>query len=495
MARHLLLQFFLPEENRFYDLLAKLGAELARNDVELILFSESPSEKIRGFRNIKHDHTLTRVPISEVADRQKIGWSRDIEALKTQSCYGLSAAPEAAERSRIFWTRWIEELRPIGVLVAEQNIPSSQVLVECCRERRIPYWHLSKGVFDDTIQLDPCGHLRYGSMTMSPSLAARLEGIVYPHSFQEIADFFLSRNLAHYPNINRDKPPAHLSDKDERPVILVLGAGNVTAMRWPGWATEISPIFGHSNEMIEWFLEHRPTLPVGCRVVFKNHPWDDTDYHHLAKHGIEWLPEVDVRSLVALAEVVVSISTIVQFECILMQKPQVILGHSELFGKGVAYEANSREEIQEAVFSCLKRKDFPAMQKRAESFVERICNVFLIGTIEGMPCGLNLESLADYLAHFKSLVWTSEAVTFHTQPGVTLRDDPEFEVRRLQNCLERTEEKYSKSSKERKRLEAKLEKLEKKFFKLDERLASQKERFENWSRKSFIYRVFHKFRW
>ena len=488
-TRYLFVQFFLPAENPFYSAVAKFAAELARYDIEIILFTASDAESIHGIRNVTHPARLDTTPSDDLGAPADLEPDSDLAILHSLASTGHPPDSAAVNTMHTFWAEWLDRMRPIGVFVAEQNIPASQILVESCRARRLHYWHLCKGVFENTWQIDPCGFLRENSMSMAPSLALDRRDLDFAYRFAQIKDYFLGQRHSHYTHINHDLPPSFARENEGRRLILLLGGGDSTRIQWPGQHGSVSPAFAQTSDMVDWFCNAARDLPADCKIVFKNHPSDKSDYGHLSEFGIERLPNADFRQLVELSDCVVSISTIIQYECLLLGKPQVLVGHSGLSGKGLAYEAFRDRDLPNALSACLARSGFPAICERAQAFVERLANLYLIGTKDGMPCRFGLADLAEFITQFKQL----------TLPPETTSDGGiEFDRAKHRLDIYRGQEDRSAAAKRRDKETArsarKIEKLEAGLQKTLEENRNLRDAIERWNGKSFFRRALHKIR-
>lgn len=85
-----------------------------------------------------------------------------------------------------------------------------------------------------------------------------------------------------------------------------------------------------------------------------------------------------MRTLIESADVVIVMSTTIQYEVLFYDKPIVLLANSFLNGLNVGYEIKNSEEIGSAIHQALNKKDYADKQINAEKFITLISSQILV---------------------------------------------------------------------------------------------------------------------
>lgn len=277
----------------------------------------------------------------------------------------------------LYLREMFDYISPQKVLIWNQFYPFHILIRSICAEKKIDILYMEYGVLPGTYLVERTGQ-------MGESYPA-----VHIKEFQELditdADIQKAEDVYEYlykSGINRKEQP--LSDelerakkkiKQGRPIIAYAGQNDYESGLYP--YTEHtkkyhSPIFKGSNEAAVFLAEI--SKKNDWNFIYKPHPLcigainDDIG---LDKETIV-IEQCNINDLVEWADVNITILSTVAYVSLIRKKPIVMLGYTQLKGKGCTYEAFSEELVEEEIRKAI-RSGYTDVQERA--FIKHVARM------------------------------------------------------------------------------------------------------------------------
>ena len=286
--------------------------------------------------------------LQEAAENLRMGYSDMAEGYEYIVCY-------YAER---IVRRIVECLQPSLVIVWNAFYAFHLVIRNICKELGIPIKYMEFGNIPGTIILEEIGQ-------MGESYPAR-----YPQKFMEISvsdeDYEKAEcwieNLR-IQKLNRNVQPdndllvtVRKKLKQGRPVIFYAGQNdNASGMQPYTENTRKfhSPVFKSSDEAAIYLAQI--CEKNDWNYIYKPHPMM-MKYCNLAALPSNTIvvDYVNINDLIDMSDVVVTILSTVSYIALIREKPVVMLGYTQLKGKGCTYEAFRNEEVERELLLALK---------------------------------------------------------------------------------------------------------------------------------------------
>ncbi|MHC5033685.1 MAG: capsular polysaccharide export protein, LipB/KpsS family [Planctomycetota bacterium] len=255
-------------------------------------------------------------------------------------------------------------VRPRLVLVWNGHIDLASQLAQRSEAHGIPVLYGELGSFADTVQVDPEGV--NGRSSISGRSASECSSPLGPAEEAELDGFLATLREA---GRSGWEQPDKSEAADVRAELGVPPGAKV--LFYPGQVdgdsniTLNSPHFTGNSDVLQW-LCGKLRDQRAWHIVAKEHPKaeipleaaTDLDGHlHTAR-------DVNIHSLIDLADAVVSINSAVIFEAVAAGKPVLALGNGLFSNKGIVLEAESRDDATSKLRKLLDDPNVPGSRQR-----------------------------------------------------------------------------------------------------------------------------------
>lgn len=231
------------------------------------------------------------------------------------------------------------------------------IIRHICEGRKIPVKYMEFGNIPGTIILEELGQ-------MGESWPARYpeEFLKIPVSDKEYKEAELLIQKLRRNRLNRNIQPQNnkLYEvkerlKTDRPIIFYAGQNdNACGMQPYTENTKRfhSPIFKSSDEAALFLAE--VCGKNDWNYIYKPHPMMARNCDQAAlPENVIYVDEIDINDLIDLSDVVVTILSTVSYIGLIRRKPVLMLGYTQLKGKGCTYEAFEKQNIKDEISSIL----------------------------------------------------------------------------------------------------------------------------------------------
>ncbi len=174
--------------------------------------------------------------------------------------------------------------------------------------------------------------------------------------------------------LNRNKQPINNNVeilkkqlKRSRPVITYFGQNDYESGLYPYTENTKefhSPAFKTSNELAEELV--KLAKKYDWNFIYKPHPliYSPGDNYTLRGKNVFYVSDVDINELIDISDVVVTILSASSYNALIRDTATVMVGYTQLKGKGCTYEAFKKEELEKTICDAVK-KGYTVEQKFA----------------------------------------------------------------------------------------------------------------------------------
>lgn len=364
---NILITCFLAVDDPILDLIADVSNRLIADGVKVSLSGCTPLFEKKGLPNLIRrpfllskystdnvDHSLSRLPWVEELVLNELTWN-DKSKLSDSELSNLLAAVT-------LWNNFFLKNRPSFVFVWGTTAPLSKLLIKLCNDYSVSYFVIERGHFPNTLWVDHVGH----GISSSVSFDFNKKSEQSP-KLKEIVKWFNSnKHSVPYTKFNLGDTFQSASNKKK---IFYMGSND------KGSGTETKDIFAFKGvftstfEAVSYLKRLEESGLFDVEFLFKPHPADKNDYSKFESKNFKVLDNVNVNKLIELSDVCVSTSTTAFASCIMMNKPVVSLGLSELTGKGILYDCSHESEISTQIRFALDKYKFEEKSLKGKSLI------------------------------------------------------------------------------------------------------------------------------
>lgn len=253
----------------------------------------------------------------------------------------------------------LKGLKPQKVVLWNEFYAFHHIFRGICVEKRIPVHYIEFGCLPGTICIEGKGQqgesypaTRYRQFRTKKVSSGELQ------SAKQVLDFLkqtgLNRNKQPLQKIG-DVPLRHF--KQGKKTILYMGQNDFESGICPYTKRTKkfhSPSFHTSLEALEFL--RRLTIKNDWNLIYKPHPIMVALNHSGMEFAqkIDIVTDIDINSMIDGADLVVTIFSQSAYIALIRRKPVLMLGYTQLRGKGCTYEAFSIGEIESQIHMALE---------------------------------------------------------------------------------------------------------------------------------------------
>jgi len=259
----------------------------------------------------------------------------------------------------------LEHWQPKEVILWNAFYAFHKIIREICAEKKIPVKYMEFGNIPGTIQVESIGQMGESYPARFPEEFLKIE--VSKKELQDAEKLIeeLCRN-----RVNRNiQPQNNLLENvkkklvQNRPVVFYAGQNDNAAGMQPYTENSRkyhSPIFESSDAAAVYLA--KLCAENEWNFIYKPHPMMMGAFvREQIPENVMVVDNVDINDLIDMADVVVTILSTVSYNALIRNKPVVMLGYTQLKGKGCTYEAFEKEYIIEQIKESLLGNEGKAM--------------------------------------------------------------------------------------------------------------------------------------
>lgn len=275
-----------------------------------------------------------------------------------------------------FMRFFFEFMKPKRVYIWNLFYPFHELVNNICKEFDIDISYVEYGVLPGTFLIEKKGQM--GESFPATEIEA----------FQRLSinndDMLKAKRIYSYlstTRINRRQQPdnaeleAVMRTMDNRPLVVYLGQNDYESGIYPysQHAQQFhSPIFHSSYDAAVYLAELAQVN--GWNIVYKPHPLciNDIPANEEKPKNLFVITKCNINDLVSLADLNVTILSTAAYVSLTFYKPVLMLGYTQLRGKGCTYEAFDLDSIEDAVKDGLK---YGYTDSQRQKYVEHIARI------------------------------------------------------------------------------------------------------------------------
>lgn len=299
---------------------------------------------------------------------------------RKKSCIDISQV----KRVYLFMKKLFGILKPIKCIIWSGWELNSYIIEYLCKKMNVQYFYMEFGWIPGTFQLDPCGIA--GQSICEKDYESILKNNVSVddlNKVNEIIEYVISNKM----DSNKSN---HVNDgdyqqlfklKQECKTVFLIGMDDYGMNMNPYddyWKTNISSLFKSTKEavMLLWEVCHKN----GWNFIFKPHPFTgdkNISYRDELDDEIILINDISVHELINMSDVVISISSAVEYLALIYGKTLVQVGITALNHSGASYVVDSIEKIEENLINAVNKKDLDLKIKNRDIFFSRLLKSYL----------------------------------------------------------------------------------------------------------------------
>ncbi|MDE5698862.1 MAG: hypothetical protein K2I96_15895, partial [Lachnospiraceae bacterium] len=286
-----------------------------------------------------------------------------------------------AIRSYDYLNQVIEALHPDCVMLWNQFFAFHHIFEGVCRERGIKCTYFEFGVLPGTYAIEAMGQMGESYPAQKYAEFANLN--VSDEEIERADEVwrYIKEN-----RINRKEQPKRDISKilkkkliKGRPTIFVAGQNDYESGVCP--YTEHtrkyhSPIFESSDDVVEYLA--KLAKKNRWNLIYKMHPL--VTRYCLPKHfsgNVIILNDVDINDLIEVSDLTITILSQTGYVALFNEKPVLMLGYTQLRGKGCNYEAFKKENIEPQIELALNNGFTKDQKNNFRKHIAQICKYYV----------------------------------------------------------------------------------------------------------------------
>lgn len=300
----------------------------------------------------------------EITDRlkQKEYLSIATDNLRTRHPdMGKGYAEALVYYSELYFRQVLIKYKPKKVVLWNQFHALHIVLHNLCKEMGIKTVFMEFGLLPGTITVEEMGQMgesfpavRYQQFM---DFQVNNEDLAFAKKvIKMIREKRLNRNIQ---PINNMKEKLQSMLVNDRPTIFYAGQNDFESGLYP-YTEETkkyhSPVFESSDEAAFYLSEL--SAKNGWNFIYKPHPLifrlKRSYYDKLKKDNMIIISDIDINDLVDISDLTITILSQTGYVSMIRNRPTLMLGYTQLRGKGCTYEAFTLEDIEATIKQALK---------------------------------------------------------------------------------------------------------------------------------------------
>lgn len=310
--------------------------------------------------------------IKEKLLEQEINWIEDMEDKKSspnkeQSIY------ESAE-IYYYYKAVIERIKPSKIIIWGNWSRESYILGHLSSCYNIPCGYMEYGWIPGTFQVDPRGIAGQSEYAVNLHMFDKsvIENI---YNIEQIKQYVINKKLDNRTFVDTEEDNAALFRvKENMKNVFLVGMDDYGMQMNPKngyWKKHISNIVESTEQAL--FLLSKLCKKNKWNLIFKPHPGNLVPNLGKDMEDVIIVRNMEIDRLIRLSDVVISISSAVEYKALIYGKPLVQLGITGLLGKGCTYVVTEKQMLEQQMISALNNG---MTQKQKENF-DRFLQILL----------------------------------------------------------------------------------------------------------------------
>ena len=308
----------------------------------------------------------------------------------------------------------MDYLKPVNVIIWLEFYPYHEIIAENCRQRNIKTTFFEFGVLPGTYSFETQGQMgrSYPATEFEKFKEQKVDNVEIDAA-RKVIEYIRNNNLKRWDdNSDMEIERVFAKVKKNRPIIFYAGQNDFESGMYPydGKAKKYhSPSFATSDDAASYLAE-----------LAKKNDWNLIYKPHPAMVKFVGTPSVpdnvlilncgDINKIIDKVDLTITILSQVAYMSLLREKPVVLLGYTQLRGKGCVYEAFEKNKIESILYEALNKKYTQEMKEQFNIHVAQVLKYYVYddGKHNSIPYGKNIQLVANNLC--KSVLNNENAV-------------------------------------------------------------------------------------
>ena len=287
-----------------------------------------------------------------------------------------------------YYQAFLDHFQPEMVILWCEFYAGHSILKEICQERGIPVLYMEFGALPGTFAIEENGQMGESLVTLNAE-----EFVKQPVSDEEreqaknvlafLKESGLNRRVQQKTDVMEEIAKKY---KPNRPVVVMFGQNDYEAgikLYTEESARYHSPIFEGSDAAAKYvgdlarkndwnfiYKPHQMMVRVG-ECLETEFPTDTI-----------WVGDTDINELIDLADVCITIVSQCGYVSLIREKPTVMLGYTQLQGKGCAYEAFRPEDVEVQIKLALEQGYTQEQKRNFQTHVAQMLKYYLFDDLQ-----------------------------------------------------------------------------------------------------------------
>lgn len=398
-AGNILCKFFkeyirINKDNNVFFVLSNLGIinkKTASETIGCVVF-ETP--EICNWNNLSDGCNEIFLSSEENLNAEELKWLESLEERKVSRNKELSY--DITKEIYCYCKNMYEILQPSKVLIWWGWARMSYILKHLACQHDIDYISMEHGWIPGTIQFDLRGIAGQSIYAVNPNILNKImisdENI---QTVQRIKELVITQEI--------DTRSFNVTEKDEKSLkmrnpawktIFLVGMDEKGMGMNPKseyWKEYISPAYESMEQVLNDLIEI--SRKQHFNLIYKPHPGNQLAERRQAQTDFIYVKEMSVDKLIQISDVVVSMSSAVEYKALMYDKPLVQVGKTGLNGKGCTYELQNRRDLETVILEAVENGMTDTQKRNYDIFLAQLLNGFLWDDLSSkeFPYGLSLD--------------------------------------------------------------------------------------------------------
>lgn len=293
-----------------------------------------------------------------------------------------------------------QEIKPAYLFLWSSTLPQSIILKNVFSNYFIPTYFVERGFLPETLMFEENGIGAFSLQKTNYQINNFYNQIEHYGNYEVIKNYYLEKRIGKHSQGEYILPEEYLKENNinDKKIVLFFGQWDVAIGVSNSFSNSTimnSPIFANTQEAFIFLSNSIREIPDTI-LIFKPHPFDKNKYSTNIKEGIIVENNTNIHTLIGISDVIAVLSTTVQYEALLYEKPILLLGNSMLNGLRIGYELDSKESLTYIMKEALEKEEFRDRITNSKKFINYISSEYLISVENSNPVN---HKIADYISH------------------------------------------------------------------------------------------------
>ena len=303
-----------------------------------------------------------------------------IDQILFRKKYNLSESKKIREINKfIRYKYYIDMINPDKVLCWGSWGSDIYYVQYLCKKNNIQYRVMEHGSIPGTVMIDPQGIMGQSVYGKSNSILKSLNPTRdYFEKYVRIRDYVTYHQLdtRFFKTTKQDEEQLSRLDKSKKTVFLVGmdEAGMSINSNSEYWNEYVSGTYSSMDEALNHIFDI--CKKKNLNMIYKPHPGNHITDKSLISDGLVYVEEMSVDKLILESDVVLSMSSAVEFKALMYKKALIQIGYSSLWGKNCTYCLENMENLETILDEALSNGFTKEQENEYAIFIDRLLNKY-----------------------------------------------------------------------------------------------------------------------